>query len=117
MKSKIAIATLALLLTACEPNEMYPAGGAIPFSGEGSSAPAQQAAPVQRLAPMPMLNDPEKEEWITDEEVVLADNLSEAQRKCRELAELRGLNVDSIKPPSRSGGKRYVCKFGGFVEK
>jgi hypothetical protein len=64
-----------------------------------------------------MLNDPEKEEWVTDEERILADTPDEAQRKCRQLAEERGLELQDIKPPSRSGGKRYVCKFGGYVER
>ncbi len=64
-----------------------------------------------------MLNDPEREEWQTDYEAILADSLEEAQRKCRELAEIRGLELLEIKEPSRKKGKLYVCKFGGFVER
>jgi len=63
-----------------------------------------------------MLNDPEREEWQTDYEAILADSLEEAQKRCRELAEARGLELLEIKQPSRKGGKFYVCKFGGFVE-
>lgn len=65
---------------------------------------------------MPM-NDPEREEWQTDYEPILADSLEEAQRLCQKLAEVRGLELLEIKKPSRKGGKLYVCKFGGFVER
>lgn len=63
------------------------------------------------------LNDPEREEWQTDYEPILADSLAEAQRICQKLAEVRGLELLEIKEPSRKKGKVYVCKFGGFVER
>lgn len=65
---------------------------------------------------MPLI-DPEREEWQTDYEPILADSLADAQRICQTLAEVRGLEVLEIQEPSSKKGKRYVCKFGGFVER
>ena len=64
-----------------------------------------------------MLTDPEREDWHTDYEPILADSLEEAQKRCQKLAELRGLELLQIKEPSKKGGKLYVCKFGGFIER
>jgi len=64
-----------------------------------------------------MLTDPEKEEWQTDYEPILADSLEEAKRLCQALAEVRGLELLEVKEPSRKKGKLYVCKFGGFIER
>ena len=112
---KRLIPLLLLILTACGEGEFRIAP---PVPAGGDSAPSRPAD-SRPLAPGPhkMLNDPEKEEWVTDEERILADTPDEAQRKCRQLAEERGLELQDIKPPSRSGGKRYVCKFGGYVER
>lgn len=63
------------------------------------------------------LNDPDREEWQTDYEPILADSLEQAQKLCQKLAEERGLELLEIKQPSRKKGKLYVCKFGGFVER
>jgi hypothetical protein len=64
-----------------------------------------------------MLNAPEREEWQTDYEAILADSLEEAQKLCQKLAEVRGLELLEIKEPSKKRGKLYVCKFGDFVER
>ncbi|GEM_PF-6491827 len=64
-----------------------------------------------------MLTDPEREDWQTDYEPVLADSLEEAQRLCHKLAEVRGLELLEIKEPSKKRGRLYVCKFGGFIER
>jgi hypothetical protein len=106
---------LCCAIAACEPSEFRPVP--VPAGGGGYSAPAQ---PAQRpLAPgaHKTLNDPEKEEWVTDEEPILADTPKEAEAKCRQLAASRGLGLTGIRSPRSQNGKRYVCQFGGYVEK
>ncbi len=110
MRSKTLIASgvaiLALALTSCEPNEMYPAGGAIPLgSGNsgGYSAPAQQP-----LAPA--MQDPEKEmermNGNQQTESVVAGKYRDAEKKCQTLAKGR-----TLKEVKHFQGNNWDCIF------
>jgi hypothetical protein len=109
-KRLLSLLAISISLTACEPNEMYPAGG-IPFSGSnsgGGSAPAQQAAPAQRLAPMPMIDNPDEpyEEWEVDQ--VWGDSQAKAEQLCRQIAENQQVKFVRVERVS-SNSKRWRC--------
>jgi hypothetical protein len=90
----------------------------LPKVGErGSTVAPRRRQRIDRRTNETQIRDPEREEWVTDEEYILADSPDEAQRKCRQLARERGLELQEIKQPSKKGGKRYTCKFGGYVER
>lgn len=80
---------LMLSLTSCEPSEMYPvplgAGAGSGGNAGSHSAPIQQPAPVQSLAPLPMLQDPEGNLEDNGIEFV-AQNETEAMNKCQQRA-------------------------------
>jgi hypothetical protein len=111
-KRILSLLAISISLAACEPNEMYPAGG-IPFSGSnsgGSSAPAQQAAPTQRLAPMP-IEDPEEEanamgNNAQNGRIVIARSASHAQSRCAQYAGTRRTAM-----PEALGNDRWRCRY------
>ena len=79
MKHLLVTIIALIALTGCEPNELYPAGGAIPFSGGNSGT---NTAP-KNLAPM--LQDPEGNLEDSGIEFVAA-NQDEAMSKCQKYA-------------------------------
>ena len=79
---KHLLVMIAFLLVACEPNEMYPAGGAIPLSG-GNSGSYTAPAPARNLAPM--MQDPEGK-LSDDSATIYAGSLDDALNKCQQTA-------------------------------
>ncbi|KAM3100637.1 hypothetical protein ACKFKF_11455 [Phormidesmis sp. 146-12] len=112
----LKLLTFLLLLTACEPNELYPVpvGGG---NGGSYSAPSQSApapTPLAPVSPMPMLNDPETEEVVEYDEPILASSPEEANRICREKALRDGVEVSWVQQPSKpkqGANQQYRCWF------
>jgi hypothetical protein len=118
---KFTIALSAgILITACEPSEMYPVPVGAPIGQV--NPPSQNYKPIQPAKPttppvQPILDDPEArtEEWEDD---VFANSQEEAESKCRQKAESitqtgRTLVVSlGVKPVK---GKLYKCKFRSEV--
>ncbi len=119
---RFAIAlSVGVLLSSCEPSEMYPVPVGVPAGG--SNLPSQNYSPVQPARPIappinPILEDPEAktEEWEDD---VFANSPEEAESKCRQKAEsitqtdktiVVSLGVKQVK------GKLYKCKLRSEVK-
>ena len=118
---RFAIALSAgILLSACEPNEMYPVPVGAPAGG--SNLPGQKYNPVQPARPIappinPILEDPEAitEEWEDD---VFADSQEEAASKCRQKAEnmtQTGKTLVVSLGARQLKGRLYKCKFRSEV--
>ncbi|KAM3104928.1 hypothetical protein [Phormidesmis sp. 146-33] len=113
---KFAIAlSIGILLSSCEPNEMYPVPVGVP---NGQNLPSQSYRPAQPTKPTilpihPILEDPEAktEEWEDD---TFANSQEEAESKCRQKAE-RITQTDKTLVVSLGArqvkGKLYKCKF------
>ncbi|HEY9881807.1 MAG TPA: hypothetical protein V6D29_25375 [Leptolyngbyaceae cyanobacterium] len=105
-------------LAACEPGELRPVPLGLP-SGGSHAIPKAPATPAAPMAPpvMAYTEDPEAEteEW---EDYVWADNLQQAQKKCKELAESsteQGRSLVTVVKVKQASKKsvRWVCTFRG----
>lgn len=105
MKHLLAVFAL-IALTSCEPNELYPAGGALPFSG-GNSGGNTAPAPAQSIPPHAIIDNPD-EASHQDWDYIWADSETEAIRKCQALAESNGTIYVSVRRASQNS-KRYEC--------
>ena len=99
---------LLILLTGCEPSELYPVP-ALPIGGGSSvnnTAPAQR--PIAPAKQMPMIDNPDEpyQEWEVDQ--VWGDSKTEAERRCRQIAEdqqVKFVRIERVAPNS----KRWRC--------
>ncbi len=109
-----------LLLSSCEPSEMYPVPVGAPAGS--SNLPSQNYSPVQPAPPIapainPILEDPEgrTEEWEDD---AFANSLEEAESRCRQKAESMtqtGKTLVVSLGARQVKGKLYKCKFRSEV--
>ncbi len=118
---RFAIALSAgVLLSSCEPSEMYPVPVGAPAGG--SNLPSQNHSPVQPAPPIappinPILEDPEgkTEEWEDD---AFANSQEEAESRCRQKAESMtqtGKTLVVSLGARQLKGRLYKCKFRSEV--
>lgn len=118
---RFAIALSAgVLLSSCEPSELYPVPVGAPAGG--SNLPSQNYRPAQPARPIappinPILEDPERktEEWEDD---AFANSLEEAESRCHQKAESMtqtGKTLVVSLGARQLKGRLYKCKFRSEV--